>query len=262
MKKVLFTTIVITCVLSVSGSSALAGLIAKYSFDPSVVPLNELTGNSGSTWNPVTQSTNVPLVGVDNRSISPGDTGGTWSRAYLAYNEQNIYGDGTHSYSYTFWIKPTAEAIASSAGFLTIGDNNWGHRFGINTNGMLVMRLGDYCIETSTATLTAGEWTHVGVTFYDPNNDNLGTMWLYLDGGTTQKTEYWNYAGQWHGGGGDGHVGYINDSGVTGAGAPTMGTLIDDLRIYDVDISQADVQTDMATAVIPLPPKGTLIIIK
>lgn len=218
--------------------------LSAYDFSD-VVPINNVNGHNGWTYSSIALSGDNPHNLPGNTSYQLGAvTGGSSQAGFPTDQAVNT----NREFSFTMWVKPSAQIIANSGMFAMFGDYNWGKRFGINTAGKLAYYIGPYASGTSAAALPANQWSHIAVQ-YQYGGGDLGTLRIYINGVLDQSI--WGYAWYRDAETPDGsHVGASNFSGVPGvSNDKPWGTLVDDVRYYNSVISTNQILSDRQTPV-------------
>ena len=152
-----------------------------------------------------------------------------------------VPGDSRFDYSTklsaTAWIYPTARP---SSDLYSILSNDKNYEFHINPSGKLYWWWNSSNL-TSASTIPLNKWTHVAITF----DSVSGRQYIYINGVRDGNTGSWKGTLQ-----PNGCNFYIGGDVSTSAGCPFMPARnfrgkIDEVKLYNYELSQAEVQADM-----------------
>lgn len=152
-----------------------------------------------------------------------------------------VPGDSRFDYSTklsaTAWIYPTARP---SSDLYSILSNDKNYEFHINPSGKLYWWWNSSNL-TSASTIPLNKWTHVAITF----DSGSGRQYIYINGVRDGNTGSWKGTLQ-----PNGCNFYIGGDVSTSAGCPFMPARnfrgkIDEVKLYNYELSQAEVQADM-----------------
>jgi uncharacterized repeat protein (TIGR01451 family) len=145
----------------------------------------------------------------------------------------------TNKLSATAWIYPTAYP---SSDLYSILSNDTNYEFHLDTNGKLFWWWSSASL-TSNTTIPLNKWTHVAITMDSSNSG--GRERIYINGVQDTNTENWK--GTLTNNGCDFYIGgdVMTDGHCSFATGRTFRGMIDEVKLYDYELSANEVKADM-----------------
>jgi uncharacterized repeat protein (TIGR01451 family) len=192
---------------------------------------------TATTTNAVSPS---PTIASQNPSVVGGfcNAGNFDGKAVVRVTDSPKF-DYTTQLSASAWIYPTSYPTVELASILS---NDVNYEFHLNTSGKLYWWWNSSTL-TSAATIPLNKWTHIAITF--SSAAGAGRQRIYINGVADTNTNSWT-----------GTLAantcpfYIGGDISTGSGCALIADrnfrgMIDEVKLYDYELSQAEVQADM-----------------
>lgn len=203
-----------------------------------------LVGRRATTSSPTTTNTVSPSPTIDSQHgsvVGSFCNAGSFDGKAVVVVDSNPLLQYTTKLSASAWIYPTAYPSGGSD-LYSILSNDQNYEFHINRNGKLFWWWGAYNL-TSNTTIPLNRWTHVAITL--DSSSTGGRQRMYINGAQDSRV------GTWKGTLATNNCNfYIGGDVGTSSSCPFLSArnfrgMIDEVKLYNYELSAAEIQADM-----------------